>query len=220
MDVTAQMEQANLRRWFAKGFIAVFVFLLGCVGLAAPAGAATIAVWVGSPVDGHWPTNSDSLPASHHRPYLGDWSVDLQGVGVGQPVHLYAAPQNGHSPVSARVETVGPACASRDLADGGYQVTVGIYNGSTKVGKVTYAHIQPRVSAGQSINRWGTVLGTVGSYRWNRCWQKTHLHYEMYSQQNYACYNKGYTPGYPIRRANFLGFMGGNYASAPRGRCP
>jgi hypothetical protein len=200
--------------------VAVLVFLLGCVGLAAPAGAATIAVWVGSPVNGHWPTNTDSLPANHHIVYGGDWSVDLQGVGAGQSVYLYAAPQNGYSSVSAKVEIVRPACASGNPADGGYRVTVGMYNGGTKVGTATYAHIQPRVAAGQWVSRWGAVLGTVGSYRWNSCWKGVHVHHEMYSQQNYACYNKGYTPGYPIRRTNFLGFIGGSYAFAPEASLP
>jgi hypothetical protein len=61
---------------------------------------------------------------------------------------LYAAPVNSGYAVSAHIDTVGPACASGRISDG-YRVTVGIYADSMKIGTVTYAHINPSVSAGQ-----------------------------------------------------------------------
>jgi hypothetical protein len=152
--------------------------------------------------------------------YLDDWAGDLQGVTAGTGVYLYAAPNDTSIPVSARVETVGPACASGSPADGGYRVTVALYSGSTRIGTVTYAHIQPSVSQGATISRWGTLLGTVGSYRWSSCWQGVHVHVEMSSQHHYSCFNRGWSPGQKVNPTNFIGFIGGNYASDRRQACP
>lgn len=217
MDVL-QFPQRTRRSGMMMLSAAALAFSL--VGLSSTtAHAATIAVWVGSPVQGNWPIDPSSQPASHHK-YWGDWSVDLINVGAGQAVYLYAAPQDGRSSVSAQVEAVRPACASGRISDGGYRVTVGLYNGSTKVGTATYAHINPSVTEGSWINRWESRLGVVGSYNLSSCWQGVHLHYEMYSQQNYACYNRGWRSGTAVYRTNFLGFIGGSYAFGPRSACP
>jgi hypothetical protein len=102
----------------------------------------------------------------------GDWAADLQNVVVGAPVRLYAAPQQDGMAITARVDTVGPACRSGAIADGGYSVTVSFWNGSTKIGSATYAHIDLTVGQGAWIDRWGTQLGTVGGgYRIaDGCW--------------------------------------------------
>jgi hypothetical protein len=205
---------------------------------AAHASTSDPAVWVGSPFSGNWP-NSDgcagavypsdncSLPSVHHIVYynpvgnfLDDWAADFQGVSAGTSVYLYAAPQTNGLSITAKVETVGPACADLNIAHGGYRVTVAFYNGSTRIGTATYAHITPSVSQGATINRWGTMLGTIGSYTNNSCWQGVHVHFEMSSQHNYACYNKGWKPGQHMDPTNFIGFIGGDYASAPRMACP
>ncbi|MBM0277166.1 M23 family metallopeptidase [Micromonospora tarensis] len=191
-------------------------------GASTPAAAATPTpvVWIGSPLSAHWPTDPSSQPANHHLPYGGDWSVDLTNVGVGTGVQLFAAPQNTALSISAKVEAVGPACASGNLADGGQKVVVGLYNGGTKIGNVTYAHVNATLGAGAWINRWNTQIGVVGSYNWSSCWQGVHLHVEMYNQANYSCYNRGWTGGRQVDPTNFLGFLGGSYASARRQPCP
>jgi hypothetical protein len=214
------------------GAVSVLIMLLGVLfGPAAPAGAATPAVWVGSPFKGTWPNAvgcsgatypsvNCSLPSVHHNPYLGDWAADFQSVAAGTGVYLYAAPQNSALAITARVEIVGPACASGSLAAGGQRVTVGFYNGSNKIGTATYAHINSTVARGAIIPRWGAKLGAVGKYTPGRCWSDVHLHFEMYSQYNYACYNKGWHPGQQMYATNFVGFTGGSYATAPRRACP
>ena len=220
------------------GAVVVSVALVAPQVTASPqASAATDpAVWVGSPMNATWP-NTDgcsgsgymfpsatcSLPAVHHwlaYAPLGDWAADLQHVAVGQPVVLYAAPQNTSLSVTAKVAAVGPACGSGVIAYGGYRVTVNLYTGSTYIGSVTYAHINPKVSQGQVISRWGTTLGTVGSYTSNSCWGGVHVHVQLYSAHNYACYNRGWHPGQQMYAKNFIGFIGGNYASGPRQACP
>jgi hypothetical protein len=211
---------------------------------ADPAAASTPdpAVWIGSPVNGTWP-NTDgcagatfpsadcSLPTTHHTVYssafdwgwtVSDWAADDQGVAPGQRVVLYAAPVNGGYTVSAHVDQIGPACGSGVIAYGGYRVTVGIYANSTKIGTVTYAHIQPAVSQGQWIGRWGTTVGYVGSYTRNGCWGGAHVHIEMANRHNYSCFSNVFVrwPGARLSETNFQGFLGGAYAYGPRRACP
>ena len=183
------------------------------------AAAANPAVWVGSPLSATWPTGT-SLPSQHHRPYGGDWSADLQSVSANAPVVLYAAPQVSSVAIRAVVETVRPACASGVISQGGHRVTVAFYTGSTKIGTATYAHINPSVAQGATISRWGTTLGTVGTYTTSSCWDGRHVHFEMYSQLNYACYNRGWTPGQRMSPTNFVGYTGGAFASGIRQPCP
>lgn len=198
-------------------------------------------IWVGAPFGGTWvPITSDcpgatwpspcSLPAVHHwlssaAAPIGDWAADL-GAPAGTAATVYAAPQNSAMPVKAIVDRVAPACGSGNVADGGYAVTVAFYTNGTRVGSATYAHINPTVSAGATISRWGTKLGTVGQYRYllgngsrNGCWQGPHLHFQLYSEHNYACYNRNWSPGNWMSASNFLGFTGGNVASGPRRAC-
>jgi len=179
---------------------------------SSPVSAANPAVWVGSPLSATWPTGT-SLPSQHHRPYNGDWSADLQSVSVNAPVVLYAAPQDSSVAIRTVVETVRAACASGVIPQGGHRVTVAFYAGSTKIGTATYAHINPSVAQGATISRWGTTLGTVGTYTSNSCWDGRHVHFEMYAQSNYACYNRGWTPGQRMSPTNFVGFTG---APSPR----
>ena len=115
------------------------VFLLGlasiiaAIAVASPASAATDpSVWVGSPHTGTWCKTYDTCPKGHHIAYGGDWSADIgQGIATGTAIRLYAAPGDGRTDIRAKVETVGPACADRNLSHGGYRVTVGFYKAGT-----------------------------------------------------------------------------------------
>lgn len=198
------------------------------------------AVWVGSPVQGTWPNSVGcpatypsakcSLPSVHHIAFSttfdwgttkSDWAADLQSVPEGRRVVLYAAPQNAGYEVQAHVDKVKAACASGVIKDGGYQVQIGLYVNGLKIGSVTYAHIQPSVSEGQWISRWGTQVGTVGSYKKSTCWAGTHVHVELSSRKNYACYSNVFQgKAWGISEANFVGFVGGGYASGARKPCP
>jgi hypothetical protein len=135
-------------------------------------------------------------------------------------VTLYVAPQDPATPITTRIEDVGPACRSGALGDGGSKVVVGIWSGGTKLGAVAFAHLNVTVHTGDVVDRWGTQLGTVGSYTPNVCWSGVHLHTEMVSQHNYSCFNKGWHPGQPTEPTNFVGFVGGSYATGPRSACP
>ena len=90
------------------------------------------------------------------------------------------------------------------------------------IGSATYAHVEPTVSEGAWINRWETQIGTVGGgYRTaSGCWGGPHVHFQMYSEHNYACYNKDWHPSQWMGVHEFVGFVGGSYASGPRQACP
>lgn len=74
-------------------------------------------VWVGSPVTGTWdvPASAGGDGAAAHH-WLGnandkgDFAIDLVA-GAGQPVVLYAAPQDGRTSITARVDQFGSSCA-------------------------------------------------------------------------------------------------------------
>jgi len=182
-------------------------------------GNASLPIWFGSPVNGHFPTDASSFPQNHHLAYGGDWSMDIPA-GAGQTVQVYAAPQDGRSTVTAKVLSVAPACASHRISDGGYVVRVGFFNGAAEIGYVAYAHLNPSVSAGQSISRWGGVLGTVGSYTRSSCWTGSHSHVEAYNVHNYSCFNGTFHRGIAIAKSNFIGRLGGRYATHQRQACP
>lgn len=210
----------------------------------ASAATARTSVWIGSPTTSTWP-NADgcagatypsakcSLPSVHHTfnygdPYPGDVGWDQQRVASGQEVRLYAAPNNTayNNQVTAHVLRVVPACAaitgesaSARIARGGYAVVVEIRHNGTPIGTIKYVHVQPAVGVGQ-VARWGALIGRVGSYTPNRCWGGLHLHVELLNYANYACYNKSWKPGQQTYATNFVGFIGGAYATSPRRACP
>lgn len=201
-------------------------------------------VWVGSPVNGTWalwdgacpgatyPSGACSWPTVHHTyrngmAHAGDWGADLGVREAGQDVLLYAAPNETSRTITAKVETVVLACGAlsgetyeQTRARGGNAVVVGLYEGSTRIGWVTYTHVDPAVSAGHWISRWGTRVGTVGAYTANGCWTGVHLHVEMTNEANYSCFNRGWGSGQAMSRTNFIEFLGGAYRSAPRQPCP
>lgn len=224
---------------------AALLCALTVVGLAvsAQARAADPAVWIGSPIDGRWtdsrycsgakyPSGSCSLPSVHHTAYLGTkaWATDLQ-VSSGSGVYLYAAPKTTslNSRIGAKVESVAPSCSTGVVSQGGYRVIVGIYlDKKRRIGQMAYTHINPVSGlSGKWVNRWGTKLGTVGSYSGTNtgCWTGVHLHIEMASTSGYACFNKGWkassipSQSSAMKRSNFIGFIGGAYAG-PRKACP
>lgn len=189
-----------------------------------PSSSDAPVVWVGSPIDGTWdvPANrgGDGAAAHHwlaNASDKGSFAIDLVA-GAGQAVNVYAAPQNNNVSVTAKVTQIGAACRR---GNGGSFVTVSFYQGSTRIGSATYAHITPSVSVNQVVNRWGTKIGTVGSGypKNNECWTGPHVHTQVFSVRNHACFNGGYRLGQGIRKTNFFAFTGGNVANGPKQAC-
>lgn len=212
---------------------------------ASPASARIDAEFsIGAPVDGRWastdgcpapfPSHTCSQPRSHSVDYSAldgtpaarSWAVDLGGpsVAAGAGVYLYLKPYGNGVSVTTRVELVSPACAP-GTGKAGRVVVIGIYHGSRKVGTVAYAHVKATVTEGQTIAPWGTQIGTVGGdYLPSSCWDHLHLHIEMGNTNNYPCFDGGLHSASPwgdtVRRADFIGWVGGRRASGPRQACP
>ncbi|HSW81517.1 MAG TPA: hypothetical protein VLG40_03910 [Candidatus Saccharimonas sp.] len=212
MKITSSAQRLGLV------LIAVLSLVLGMAGTSSASSIVDPEVWAGSPVAGTWTSD----PATHH--WLandmdqGDWASDI-ATPAGTQVVTYIAPQNGGYTVSTRVDQIGSACVG---GGGASFVNVGIYVNGGKVGSVSYAHLNPSVSVGQWISRWGAVVGTVaGGLPVNGdCWTGPHTHVQMYNVHNYSCFNRGYSIGSWLNPSNFIGFVGGNRVSGARQACP
>lgn len=199
---------------------AAVAVIVGLGSVASPASATTPdpEVWAGSPVDGRWVSPGSSHHWLANASDQGDWATDI-ATGAGAAVVVYVAPQNGGYNVTTRVDQIGAACRA---GNGASFVTVGIYVNGARIGSITYAHLNPSVSVGQWINRWGSVVGTVaGGLPYNSaCWTGPHVHTQMYNVHNYSCFNRGYGIGSAVHPTNFIGFAGGWRVGGPRQACP
>ena len=215
----------------------------------SPGGSAETPIWVGAPSDGYWPGSpnpSDAKPNAHEpkytisgKSYKGDWALDYYAV-AGTKLYVYAAPKDGTlgSAVTAQVVKVAPACGSGVIGDGGYAVQVGLFHSGVRVGVVVYAHVNPDfngdgvtnsadINFRGGISRWGGYLGTVGAYRRvsGGCWDVRttggqHVHMELSNERRYACYRPGMGDHAQLRTSNYLGYLGGNFASGRKAACP
>ncbi len=204
-----------------------------------PAGTADTLIWVGSPVTGRWsdgsagsntyglPTNPQHLLNYWGRGQTSDWVVDIpgrQGINLaGAQVKLFAAPNDPalNSQITARVLWKGGGCY------GGYEagtaVRIGLFHGSAFVGDVTFNHlVNVTYNVNDVVPRWGTVIGTVGSFNSGSCWDGAHVHIEMYSDalNAFSCYNRTWAPGQNVDETNFIGFVGRTPANGVRQGCP
>lgn len=224
--------------------------LAAALAPASPAGAlgsATTAVWVGAPYQGTYAgTNgrpTSSLPGRHTPvysvpgySYVHDWAMDFYAP-AGTAVRVYAAPKNSayNSTVTAQVLSVRPACRSGIISYGGYVVFVGVFHEGVRVGDIAYAHVNPDfnrdgvtnsadINYRGSISRWGGYIGQIGKYTRNSCWDVGttaghHLHLEFANVKNYACY-RNLPAGSVIKASEYMGYLGGAYASGPNRPCP
>ena len=217
--------------------LAVIAAAIGLGTNIRPAAAShQPSIWVGSPVRGTWgvPGDRSTTPAGgHHRFYKAspqnDWSVDLSSIPANDlGAFLYVAPSNSglNSRVTTTVHQIIDDNACR-YGGGGDLVTIAIRLDGTVVGHATYGHLDrnPNLYVGQGVSRWGTWLGNVANLSGaatggSNCWTGRHVHFEARASSHYACWNRGYTTGYPINRSNFLGFTTGPLNPSYATPCP
>lgn len=247
---TRWLGRVPIRIGLLYGVAAVVCALIAtmlAVTPSAEAAPARTAVWIGSPLSSStWPNASGcsgsrypsaacSLPTTHHTynygdPYAGDVGWDLQSVAANAPVTLYAAPQNTayNNQITAHVLRVVPACGKLTSSEsdaarikrGGQAVVIELRHRSTPIGTVRFVHVNATVRAGQTLNRWGARIGTVGTYANNKCWKGRHLHMELMNHANYACFNKDWKAGQAVKAHEFVGYLGGTFARARSRACP
>ncbi|MFD0427793.1 hypothetical protein ACFQ60_04900 [Streptomyces zhihengii] len=136
---------------------------------AQPLAAATIAVY--PPIQGSslWDRFGQTPPSSHHRVfsnwgYLNDWSVDIYQNPGATVVSPFGSKTSAGSPVTVRVVTVTPGCATGNLADGGWRIGLEARDDSTGtiVGRADVMHVDQKPA---SITVGATVGPGPGSAR-------------------------------------------------------
>jgi hypothetical protein len=189
-----------------------------------------LSVRVLNPFDTGAETHINWGPPAHHRPWLGDWAVDLwrdnQAPGVGYTCgrNVYVKLRahevaGGKEPeeLRGRVVQEGYACRSQDYSQGGYMQKIALRAryGSTwyELGWVLYAHIDNMVYAvGDEFDptnaRIGTAFqgGTTGS-----CWGSCHIHMEFDNADGASCFNC-LPPIDGIATGGTVGLLGGGLA--------
>ena len=134
----------------------------------------------------------------HHHPYadaakMADGlarDLDCYGPSIGAPVSFIPGELPAGFQVRGRVESVGPACRTGNIADGGYVVSIDLEHCRTSEGvwwpsdrRVWYAHLDPVLVAEDQIILPDTVLGRLGpsaGAEYNSpCAQGSHLHLEV-----------------------------------------
>lgn len=214
-------------------------------GLPAP--SMDTKVWVGAPFAGRWAgssTSTGSLPQNHNpvfsvpgHSWVSDWAMDYYGP-AGTPVKLFVAPKDDrlNSRITAQVLDVRPTCkrlngetSAQQLSRGGYAVFVGVFDGGVRVGTVSYSHVSPAFAADYRGNmpRWGGDIGTVGQYSRNSCWNVTsqaghHVHAEFSNenQRQMSCYRPGVPQNASLTANEYIGYLGGAFASQRKQACP
>ncbi|MFI7023187.1 hypothetical protein ACIBMZ_10790 [Micromonospora sp. NPDC049900] len=212
----------------------VGLLVVGATLVPASAGqahAVADAVNVYPPIQGAstWDRFGLSGPASHHRVfsnwgYLNDWSVDIYrnpGATVVSPFGTTSAA--GH-PISVRVVTVRPGCATGNLADGGYRI--GLEARDDRIGAVIaradVMHVANKpagIVVGATVGPW-TKLGETGRFRYSSCYQVNgdsgaHIHLEVINQHRYSCYIRR-SANTALTDLTVIGRAGVHYSGAPQ----
>ncbi|MFD7115362.1 hypothetical protein ACFWAF_34850 [Streptomyces microflavus] len=164
--------------------------------------AATVSVY--PPIQGAslWNRFGQTPPSSHHRVfsnwgYLNDWSVDIYQNPGATVVSPFGSKTSAGGPVTVRVVTVTPGCATGNLADGGWRIGLEARDDSTGtvVGRADVMHVDQKpgsIAVGATVGPW-TRLGQTGRFRYSSCYQVNgdtgaHIHLEVINRTKYSCY--------------------------------
>jgi len=178
--------------------LVVLSFALPSVS-ASTAATAT----VGMPFSGKWAYNVNvnppysDLDSSHpsvHAKYYGDWATDLYA-GEGTPVHLQVK--------AAGTVTFG--WLSYPNGTCGQRTVIAVYVNGSQVGSVYYEHLANAVRSGAAPAN-GMVVGYV--HDWGGCNPGPHVHVELKSVSNNACWTDNGHPGTTLGEGDALGVLG------------
>lgn len=228
------MKFRNLGRAIATSIAAIL--MLAGTALFSPAASAHTSghtVNVYPPIVGAstWDRFGVSPPSSHHRVfynwgYLNDWSVDIYRAPGATVVSPFGSVTSAGNPVSVKVVTVTPGCATGNLADGGYRIGLEARDASTGdiLARADVMHVTNKPSSivvGATVGPW-TSLGTTGRFRYSSCYQVNgdsgvHIHLEVINQHRYSCYYYR-NSGTEMTDLTVIG-LGGSHYSGPRQAC-
>lgn len=195
-----------MKRRLVRAATALLLVVGAALAQVSPASAHATAdpVNIYPPIQGSstWDRFGLSGASSHHIVfsnwgYKNDWSVDIYrnpGATVVSPFGTKTAA--GH-PVSVKVVTVRPGCATGNLADGGYLIGLEARDTTTGdiLGRADVMHVNNKPSSivvGATVGPW-TKLGETGRFRYSSCYKVNgdsgaHIHLEVINQHRYSCY--------------------------------
>ncbi len=130
------------RKVVVTGFCALLVVLLSAVVAITPQDArATFTNWilVQVPYAGTWNYNNNAPPATHHRPWSGDWATDYYNP-PGTWGRFYLTTSDGGATKYGVVASVGSSCKGSDWAGIAYKFNM--HDGSGYRGYYVTAHVQ------------------------------------------------------------------------------
>jgi hypothetical protein len=177
---------------------------------------ATKTASLGMPFSGKWAYNvpvagppwsdaTSSHPAVHKISGGADWATDLYA-GTGTAVKLQVSNVTGGT-LSFSWKSTSTSC--------GTSTGINIFIGGTLVGWVYFAHLNGAVTSGAITN--GMTLGTVGNFG---CNPGPHVHVELKSTVDFACYANLGTPGAAtISTGTVIGKTGVTSASGIQQAC-
>lgn len=228
-----------------KRAVAVGLMLLSLAYILvapSPAGAHSTNDWVyvynpmidddgdHNDVSSWWAWGYDVSPPGHHivyrnYGYANDWSIDIFAKAAGRRfVTPFGSKTNTGHPVQSKVVGITPGCASGNIADGGYRLTIEARDTITGVvlGRADLMHVdRPQVGIGQVVSGW-TTLGFTSQFRYSSCYQVSnsngiHGHVEFINAHRYSCWIPyGYNQA--LTELTRIGIVGAHYGGQ-RARC-
>lgn len=215
--------------------VALGLTIASLVGTAGPAAGHSDSSWVyvynvfadddgvHDDVSAYWAHNWGTSPPGHTCVYVNwgypaDWCMDIFARVSGRRfVTPFGSKTNtGHS-VESRVVAIAPACASGNIADGGYRVTIEAKDLATGaiLGRAVLAHVaNEQVFVSQVLGGW-TTIGWSSRFKYSSCYQVTsdwgiHGHVEFTNLHAYAAYAP-MSYQQPLTELTKIGIVGAHY---------
>jgi hypothetical protein len=176
-------------------------------------------VRIGMPFSGWFDRSGVSPPATHPPVSASvDWATDLYAEETTAVQARF-----GGSGIRLTLNAVKDTCIA------GKSVLVDVWAYETKVGRVTYGHLNSVPSSiatgayGKSISL-GTTLGYLKKWPYSAtCYavntnEGVHTHFEAYNYVGYSCWTVNSKTSYPV--GTRIGFLGSNKAYKARQHCP
>jgi hypothetical protein len=200
------------------GALLVLILSAGIAFVPKDASAFTNWILVQVPYAGTWNYANNAPPATHHRPWSGDWATDYYNP-PGTWGRFYLTTSDGGATKYGVVASVGSSCQGADWAGIAYKFNM--YDGSGYRGYYVTAHVQDLspywqyydLAQGQYMYD-GYLIGWTYRFPRSDCYQVNydsgvHWHIEMEQPSQYSCYYP-WSPSAYLASGSTMGAIGSN----------